>query len=228
MELGFGPLYSEEAVGRGITADLADLKLSSMPHRLMPRRAKKVVEEIASRDRDLYAAFDRVGFMHDFGEDATGIHCKYVRRGAGYYIDVGASDLIADGRIGLRSQVEVARLSESAVVLSDGSTLPADLVVYATGFGSMNGWAAELISQQVADKVGKCWGVGSATAQDPGPWEGELRNMWKPTQQEALWFHGGNLQQSRFYSLLLALQIKARAAGLETPVYGLQDVHHSG
>ena len=44
--------------------------------------------------------------------------------------------------------------------------------------------------------------------------------MWRPTQQEALWFHGGNLQQSRFYSLQLALQIKARAAGIATPVYG--------
>jgi putative flavoprotein involved in K+ transport len=89
----------------------------------------------------------------------------------------------------------------------------------------MNGWAAKLISQDVADKVGKCWGVGSDTAKDPGPWEGELRNMWKPTQQEALWFHGGNVQ-ARFYSLILALQIKARQAGLPTPVYGLQPVHH--
>ena len=68
--------------------------------------------------------------------------------------------------------------------------------------------------------------VGSDTAKDPGPWEGELRNMWKPTQQEALWFHGGNLQQSRFYSLILALQIKARQVGLPTPVYGQQPVHH--
>jgi putative flavoprotein involved in K+ transport len=37
--------------------------------------------------------------------------------------------------------------------------------------------------------------------------------MWKPTAQEGLWFHGGNLQQSRHYSLLLALQIKAREVG---------------
>jgi putative flavoprotein involved in K+ transport len=50
--------------------------------------------------------------------------------------------------------------------------------------------------------------------------------MWKPTQQEALWFHGGNLFQARFYSLVLALQIKAREAGIPTPVYGLQAVHH--
>jgi len=68
--------------------------------------------------------------------------------------------------------------------------------------------------------------VGSDTAKDPGPWEGELRNMWKPTQQEALWFHGGNLHQSRHYSSYLALQLKARMEGIPTPVYGLQRVHH--
>jgi putative flavoprotein involved in K+ transport len=121
---------------------------------------------------------------------------------------------------------QVDHLTEDAVVLQDGTTLPADLVVYATGNESMNGWAAELISQEVADKVGKCWGLGSSTTKDPGPWEGEQRNMWKPTQQEALWFHGGNLHQSRHYSLYLALQLKARQAGIPTPVYGLQEVHH--
>ena len=40
--------------------------------------------------------------------------------------------------------------------------------------------------------------------------------MWKPTAQEALWFHGGNLQQARHYSLYLALQIKAREVGCAT------------
>jgi hypothetical protein len=44
----------------------------------------------------------------------------------------------------------------------------------------MNGWAAELISPEVADKVGKVWGLGSNTTKDPGPWEGEPRNMWSP------------------------------------------------
>jgi putative flavoprotein involved in K+ transport len=151
---------------------------------------------------------------------------KYVRRGSGYYIDVGASDLIADGRIKLRSGVGIERIKRHSVILTDGSELPADLIVYATGYGSMNGWAAKLISQEVADRVGKCWGLGSGTAKDPGPWEGELRNMWKPTRQPGLWFHGGNLAQSRFYSQYLALQLKARQAGIPTPVYGLAEVHH--
>jgi putative flavoprotein involved in K+ transport len=90
----------------------------------------------------------------------------------------------------------------------------------------MNGWAADLISQEVADKVGKVWGLGSDTKKDPGPWEGEQRNMWKPTQQEGLWFHGGNLHQSRHYSVFLSLQLKARMEGIDTPVHGLQEVHH--
>ena len=90
----------------------------------------------------------------------------------------------------------------------------------------MNGWLADLMSPEIADKVGKVWGLGSDTAKDPGPWEGELRNMWKPTQVPQLWIHGGNLHQSRHYSQFLALQLKARMEGLETPVYGLAGTHH--
>jgi putative flavoprotein involved in K+ transport len=77
----------------------------------------------------------------------------------------------------------------------------------------MNEWAAKLISPEVAERVGPVWGLGSNTKNDPGPWEGELRNMWKPTRQPNLWFHGGNLMQSRHYSLYLALQLKMRQLG---------------
>jgi putative flavoprotein involved in K+ transport len=226
MELGLGRLYSESAVKAGITTEIADLLFASIPYRLMPAFDTPVYQEIARRDADLYERLARAGFLLDFGDDRSGLFMKYLRRGSGYYIDVGASDLIADGRIKLHSGVSIERIREDSVVLTDGVVLPADLIVLATGYGSMNGWAARLISQEVADRVGKCWGLGSATTKDPGPWEGELRNMWKPTQQPALWFHGGNLHQSRHYSLYLALQIKARLEGLPTPVYGLSEVHH--
>jgi putative flavoprotein involved in K+ transport len=169
---------------------------------------------------------EKAGFELDFGDDDSGLFMKYLRRGSGYYIDVGASELVADGSIALVKGT-VRELTEKEVVLTDGTRLEADLVVYATGYGSMNGLAADIISQEVADKVGKVWGLGSDTTKDPGPWEGEQRNMWKPTQQEALWFHGGNLHQSRYYSLYLALQLKARTEGIPTPVYGLQEVHHT-
>lgn len=220
------PLYSEEAVASGITTEIADLTTASMPYGALPKVMKPVVDQIRRDDADFYARLEKAGFKLNFGEDETGIGPMYLRRGSGYYIEVGASELIADGRIKLRSGVEVERMAEDSVILNDGTELKADLVVYATGYGSMNQWAAELISPEVADKVGKCWGLGSGTAKDPGPWEGELRNMWKPTAQENLWFHGGNLMQSRLYSIFLSLQLKARMEGLPTPVYGQPAVRH--
>ncbi len=225
MDLGLGDLYSERAVAAGMTTEKADLTFASMPYRIMADFQKPIYDAIRERDKEFYARLEAAGFDLDFGDDDSGLFMKYLRRASGYYIDVGASDLIADGSIKL-AHGQVVRLTEDSVILADGTELPADVVVYATGFSSMNGWAADLIGQDVADRVGKVWGLGSGTAKDPGPWEGELRNMWKPTQQENLWFHGGNLHQSRHYSLYLALQLKARYEGMDTPVYGLQEVHH--
>ncbi|MEM8926191.1 MAG: NAD(P)/FAD-dependent oxidoreductase [Actinomycetota bacterium] len=226
MELALGDLYSERAVASGVTTEMADMIFASLPYRILHRFQIPVYEEMARQDADFYQALEDAGFLLDWGDDGSGLFMKYLRRGSGYYIDVGASQLLIDGKVKLRSGVNIERIESNSVVLTNGEELPADLVVLATGYGSMNGWAARLISQDVADKVGKCWGLGSDTTKDPGPWEGEQRNMWKPTQQEALWFHGGNLHQSRHYSLYLALQLKARCEGIDTPVYGLQEVHH--
>jgi putative flavoprotein involved in K+ transport len=226
MELGLGDLYSERAVNNGVTTERADLIFASIPYRLLATFQTPVYEEMARIDSDFYQRLEKAGFLLDWGDDGSGLFMKYLRRGSGYYIDVGASELVANGDIKLRSGVSIAEIRPHSVVLTDGTELEADLIVLATGYGSMNGWAAQLISQEVADKVGKVWGLGSDTTKDPGPWEGELRNMWKPTQQEGLWFQGGNLHQSRHYSQFLALQLKARMEGVATPVYGLAEVHH--
>jgi putative flavoprotein involved in K+ transport len=225
MDIGLGDLYSERAVAAGMTTEKADLTFASLPYRIMHEFQIPLYDAMRDRDKQFYDRLTAAGFELDWGDDGSGLFMKYLRRGSGYYIDVGACDLVADGKIKL-AHGQVDRLTEGSVVLADGTELPADLVVYATGFGSMNGWAADLIGQEVADTVGKVWGLGSGTTKDPGPWEGEQRNMWKPTQQENLWFHGGNLHQSRHYSLYLALQLKARHEGIPTPVYGLQEVHH--
>lgn len=226
MEFALGDLYSERAVAAGMTTAKADLTFASIPYAILHEFQIPVFNAIRERDAAFYARLEESGFMLDFGDDDSGLFMKYLRRGSGYYIDVGASELVADGKIKLKSGVDVVELKEHSVLLSDGSELEADLIVYATGYGSMNGWAADLISREVADKVGKVWGLGSNTTKDPGPWEGEQRNMWKPTQQQALWFHGGNLHQSRHYSQYLSLQLKARMEGIPTPVFGLQEVHH--
>jgi len=228
MEIGLGPLYSEEAAANGMTTNKADMIFASLPYKIMHEFQIPLYEQMRERDADFYADLEKSGFMMDWGDDGSGLFMKYLRRGSGYYIDVGACQQIIDGDIKLVSGVGIKTLDESGIVMEDGSRLDADLIVYATGYGSMNGWVEDLIDKKTADKVGKVWGLGSDTTKDPGPWEGEQRNMWKPTQQEALWFHGGNLHQSRHYSQFLSLQLKARMEGISTPVYGLQESHHTG
>ncbi|KAH7284145.1 hypothetical protein KP509_34G041100 [Ceratopteris richardii] len=217
-------LYQE---GSKYSTEDADILFASVPYRIFHRPSILLYKKIKEWDAEFYSRLRESGFMLDFGEDESGLFPKYLRRGSGYYIDVGASELVINGEIKLKSGVTVKEIRPNSVVFSDGTETKADLIVYATGYGSMNEWVAKLISEEVADKVGKCWGLGSDTRKDPGPWERELRNMWKPTRQEALWFQGGNLHQSRHYSLMLALQLKARMEGIPTPVFGLAEVHHT-
>lgn len=218
MELGFDT-YSEAAVERGLTTEKADLLAASMPAALMPEGQKALYDTIRARDAAFYEKLAGTGFALDFGEDETGLMMKAYRTGSGYYIDVGASDLIINGEIKVK-RGSIATLTKAGIVFDDGSEIEANAIVVCTGYQSMHETVAQLVSREVADKVGPCWGLGSGVRGDPGPWKGEPRNMWKPTAQEALWFHGGNLALSRFYSKYLALQIKARMEGLETEVYG--------
>ncbi|RUV33076.1 NAD(P)/FAD-dependent oxidoreductase, partial [Mesorhizobium sp. M7A.F.Ca.MR.148.00.0.0] len=219
MEVGF-EIFSEDALARGITTEKADMIVASTPFALVPKGQRALYEVIKARDAAFYDRLRAAGFALDFGDDETGLLMKAYRTGSGYYIDVGASDLIIDGKIGIRSGVAIKSLTPSGILFEDGSELAADAIIACTGYQSMNETVASIVSREVADKVGPCWGLGSGVKGDPGPWQGELRNMWKPTAQEALWFHGGNLALSRFYSKYVALQIKARMEGIETPVYG--------
>ena len=99
MELEAGPLYSEAAVARGIDVTKADYLYVATPYKVQARGLIDVYKEIKKRDADFYARFEKVGFMHDFGDDESGLHVKYIRRGSGYYIDGGASDLVCAAKI---------------------------------------------------------------------------------------------------------------------------------
>lgn len=205
-----GPLYSAEAVARGLTTDKADILQASMPLRLLEPAHRRLWDGIREDRKAFYDGLTQAGFSLDFAEDGTGLGMKYRRTASGYYIDVGGAEMVMDGRIGLQSGHGVSYLSETAVHLENGEALKADAVVYATGYGNMTDWVAALIDKETADRVGPCWGYGSGTKGDPGPWIGELRNMWIETAQQGLWFTGGNLSQARFFSRLLALQLAKR------------------
>ena len=223
MDIALAPLYSEQALKNGITTDKADSIIATLSANLLAASEKATYDKIQEIDADFYDSLRKAGFDLDFGEDGTGAYLKALRRGSGYYIDVGASGLVADGSIKLKNTTGIKEITENSVIFDDDSELETDLIVYATGYGNMKGWIEQLIGQEVADKVGIIGGLGSETTYDPGPWEGESRNLWKPTNQPGLWIQAGNLFMARYYSKITALQIKARMEGINTPVYGIPE-----
>lgn len=220
-------LYNDAAKAKGITTEEADLRSTTMPYRIVTELQKKRCKEIKKKDAEYYKQLEDAGFRLDFGEDESANIMMFLRRGCGYYFDTGASDLIIKREVQLKHG-SVTGLSSSGCVLSDGQTLDAELVVMATGYRPLNEAVEKFLGKEISEKLGRVWGLGSNIGpNDPGPWQGELRNMWKPTAQEGLWVQGGNLGLSRNYSKYLALQLQARFLGLPTPVYG-SDVEDTG
>ena len=128
VEIALGGLYSEQAAAGGITTEKADLTVASLPYRIIADFQKPISDAMRLRDKDLYDRLEKAGFQLDFGDDDSGQFMKYLRRGGGFYIDVGASDLICDGSIKL-CHGGVERLTEESVILTDGTELPADRCV---------------------------------------------------------------------------------------------------
>lgn len=185
----------------------ADFLSVATPMRHLEQKGQAIFDTAQTEWKEFYTALEETGFNLDFAEDGSGIIGKYRRSASGYYIDVGGSQYVIDAKIAVKTGAGVKALTKTGVTLTDKTDLTSDAIIYATGFGSMEQWVARLIGQETAEKIGRCWGYGSGYRGDPGPWEGELRNMWKPTAQQGLWFMGGNLAQVRIYSHYLAMQL---------------------
>jgi putative flavoprotein involved in K+ transport len=156
-------------------------------------------------DRTLINALEERGFNTWLGEDETGFQMMYLRRGGGYYFNVGCSELIVSGEIGLLQYTDIETFVPEGVRMRDGSIMQAELLVLATGYKNQQEAVRLYLGDAIAERVGPVWGF------DEG---GELRNMWRRTAQSGLWFTAGSLAQCRIFSRYLALQIKALEEGL--------------
>src|SRR6478609_212677 len=78
-----------------------DLIATSMPLKVARKSHALTCAKSKELDTDLLEGLERAGFKLDFGEDETGWQFKYLTRGGGYYFNVGCSDLIVAGEIGL-------------------------------------------------------------------------------------------------------------------------------
>ena len=174
------------------------LPVAKTSHIALTAKAKEL-------DKALLDGLERVGFKLDYGDDGAGWQFKYLARGGGYYFNVGCSDLIVERKIRLAHLSDIAEVAADGARLKSGGTIPADLIVLATGYKGQEHLVARLFGEAVAARVGPIWGFGD---------EMELRNMFMRTRQPGLWFIAGSLAQCRIYSKFLALQMKACEMGL--------------
>jgi cation diffusion facilitator CzcD-associated flavoprotein CzcO len=182
-----------------------DLIATSMPLPLAKKSHQSITELSKKLDKDLLDGLRRKGFKLDYGEDGTGWQFKYLTRGGGYYFNVGCSDLVVRGEVGLRQFSDIESFVAGGARMKGGETLAADLIVLATGYKGQQHLVRKLFGDTVAERVGPIWGFGE---------EQELRNMYTRTAQPGLWFIAGSLAQCRINSKYLALQIKAIEEGL--------------
>lgn len=201
-EIGLKGLYDEDAP----PVEDADLFLWSIPSELFKVQQIKVTKKQAEHDKKLLDGLKAVGFGIDSGPMNSGLLIKYFQRGGGYYIDVGASQLIIDGKIKVKQGQELKQILPNGIEFADGSKLEADEIVFATGYQNMRTQARLIFGDEVADRVSDVWGFDE---------EGEFRTMWQKSGHPGLWFMGGNLAISRYYSRKLALQIKGIEEGIK-------------
>jgi Pyridine nucleotide-disulphide oxidoreductase len=196
-------VYSE-----GPPADDVDLVTAAIPFPVLQNSYQYLTKKTTELDRDLLDGLKARGFKLDTGPDRTGFHMLYLRRGGGYYINVGCSELIAAGEIALMQHDEFETFVPSGLQTRDGSTRDFDVVVLATGYRDQQEGIRDALGEAVAERVGTVWGFDDNYV---------MSNMWQRTGQENFWLAGGSLLDCRLYSRFLALLIKADLAHVALP-----------
>ncbi|KAL2069978.1 hypothetical protein VTL71DRAFT_14658 [Oculimacula yallundae] len=201
LEIGFAGLYEEV----GPPVEDADMLFMSIPCSVLKAIHIDVTALQNKQDFALLSGLRKANFKLDRGPDNSGLFMKYFQRSGGYYIDVGASQLIIDGKIKIKQGQEIAEVLSNGLKFADGSELPADEIVFATGYQNMRTQARTIFGDELADQVGDLWGFDE---------EGEIRGMWRKTGHPGFWFMGGNLALCRYWSRMVAIQIKALEEGI--------------
>ncbi|KAL4064294.1 hypothetical protein V8B97DRAFT_1920121 [Scleroderma yunnanense] len=196
-------LYNED----GPPTDLADRISASFPYHLTVLLHQRVTKDIADTDKywlripggDILDGLRKVGFKLTLGEDGAGVMPLIWRKNGGYYFDVGASQKIIDGKIKLKSDEPIARFTPTGLLFEDGSTLDADVVLFATGYGDTREIYLQLLPENLHDAILPVWGLNE---------EGEPYALWREISGRGpegkklagLWSILGNLATCRFHS----------------------------
>ncbi|KAJ6490350.1 hypothetical protein C8R47DRAFT_1273552 [Mycena vitilis] len=192
-------VYSENAP----PVDVADRLNASYPNRLTEVLAPRRTLEIAEADKVLLDGLRKRGFRLNLGYKDAGFSLAVWENAGGYYLDVGTSQLIVDGKIKLKNDSLIERFTANGLKFENGSELPADVVVFATGVGDVRDNVRRVCGDELAAKCKPIWGLDE---------DGEIQGCWRDL---------GNLAYCRFHSKHVALQIKAMEEGIFGTRYSL-------
>lgn len=195
-------LYTED---QQLPIDLADMVAYALPNIATDPIHRQLVELAKEDDKELLDALEARGFKLEWGPDGTGIIGSHMAGRDSYQIDIGCSKLVADGRVNLKSGVELAEVEGNTAIFTDGSRLEdVDLILFATGYHQLWDHIRPTLGK-AAEKIGKVYGRAA---------DGEYANAWRPTAQPGLWFVTGFLGMARFHSKFMTLLIKAMEEGI--------------
>ena len=152
-----------------IPTAVADQLSWSMPAPILALMYNGMARHRASMEPQRYDALEEAGFkLKRNGSLAEHIWERF----GGHYVDVGASQKIASGKIQVKSDSLPVRYVEDGLEFEDDERLQADVVVFATGFDvNVKKQVASLFSPEIAEKMGDWWGIDS---------EGEIRGTCRP------------------------------------------------
>jgi cation diffusion facilitator CzcD-associated flavoprotein CzcO len=196
-----GGVYDET----GPPSDVADRLNASFGNMMRVPLYQAQTKQIADLDKELLDDLTQVGFKVNMGIDGTGFALLAWDRAGGYYLDVGASQYIIDGKVKLKGDSPIKKFTATGLEFENGSTLDADVVMFATGVGNATDYLRKICGDKVADNSKPIWGLDD---------EGEIKGCWRDLGLPGLWFMLGNLALVRFHSKHVALQIKAMEEGL--------------
>ncbi|GLB34118.1 putative L-lysine 6-monooxygenase (NADPH-requiring) [Lyophyllum shimeji] len=189
----------------GSPPEVADLKFFSWPLLLAKQMLSSREQDFWAADKEMHEGLLKAGLKLNMGSDGSGLASLVAERSGGYWIDVGCAELISAGKINMKQGVEPKSFTEDAIVFNDGSTLPADVVIFATGYDSIRDTAKDTFGEETIECTSHVWGLDE---------EGELRGCYRPSGHPGLWYGAGDFVNSRFSSKQMALMIKAVELGL--------------
>ncbi|PGH12145.1 hypothetical protein AJ79_04439 [Helicocarpus griseus UAMH5409] len=206
-----------EKYNDAISTDLADRIEYTTPLSIASQIATMHLNAMVRQNPERFDALERVGFkVQRYGNPIFTIY----ENGGKHYIDVGTSAKIAKGLIKVKSDSLIAGYTKNGLIFEDGSEVKADVIVLATGYEtSFRPTVVRILGANIAAQVEDFWGLDR---------EGEVVGGYKPIGHPALWYMGGPLGHSRFFSRFVSLQIKAELSGTPLIRYSRTPSNDSG